>query len=52
MTFWGSLALPKAGQRPCERREITVSTNEGFMLMQFFTLGSSKTEISETYFLS
>ena len=51
-----------AGQGPCERRENTVSTNNGLhvcsvqsgvvhnLLTQFFTLVSSKIEVSETYF--
>ena len=53
-----SLALPRAGQNPCQRREMTVSTNDGLvngpvhnLLMQFFTPGSSKIEVFETYFL-
>ena len=52
-----SLALPRAGQNSCQRREMIVSTNNGLvdgpvhnLLMQFFTLGSSKIEVSETYF--
>ena len=50
-----SLALLRAGHNPCQRREMTVSTNNGRvngpvhnLLMQFFTLGSSKIEVSES----
>ena len=46
--FLQSLALPRAGQGPCERRKMTVSTN---LLLQFFTLYSSKIKVSETFFL-
>ena len=57
-----SVALPRAGQNPCQRREMAVSTNirsrggvspKGLvhnLLVQFFTLGSSKSEVFETYF--
>ena len=52
-----SLALLIAGHNPCSRREMAVSTNNGQvngpvhnMLMQFFTLGSSKIEVFETCF--
>ena len=52
-----SLALPRAGQNPCERREMTVSTDNSLvngpvhnLLLQFFTLGSSKIEVFETCF--
>ena len=52
-----SLALLRAGHNPCQRREMTVSTNNGLvnglvhnLLMQFFTLGSSKIEVFETCF--
>ena len=52
-----SLALPRAGPCPCQRREMTVSTNNGLvngpvhnLLVQFFTLGSSKIEVFETCF--
>ena len=52
-----SLALLRAGQCRCQRRKMTVSTNNGQvngpahnLLMQFFTLGSSKIEVFETYF--
>ena len=55
--FLLSLALPRAGQNPCQRREMTVSTNNGVMngpvhdlLLQFFTLGNSKIEVLEAYF--
>ena len=50
-----SLALLRAGHNPCQRREMTVSTNNGLvnglvhnLLMQFFTLGSSKIKVFET----
>ena len=52
-----SLALPGAVHNPCQRREMTVSTNNGLvngpvhnLLMQFFTPGSSKIEVFETCF--
>ena len=52
-----SLALPRASHNPCQRREMTVSANNGLvngpvhnLLMQFFTLGSSKIEVFETSF--
>ena len=52
-----SLALLRAVHDPCQRREMTVSTNNGLvngpghnLLMQFFTLGSSKIEVFESYF--
>ena len=52
-----SLALPGAVHNPCQRREMTVSTNNGLvngpvhnLLMQVFTLGSSKIEVFETCF--
>ena len=55
--FLQSLALPRAVHNPCQRREMTVSTNNGLvnglvhnLLMQFFTPGSSKMEVFETYF--
>ena len=55
--FLWSLALPRAVHNPCQRREMTVSTNNGLvkepvhnLLIQFFTLGSSKIEVFETYF--
>ena len=55
--FLQSLALLRAGHNPCQRREMTVSTNKGLvnglvhnLLMQFFTLGSSKVEVFETCF--
>ena len=53
--FLQSLDLPRAGPCQCQRREMTVSTNNGLvngpvhnLLMQFFTLGSSKIEVFET----
>ena len=52
-----SLALLRAGHNPCQRREMTVSTNNGLVnglvhnvLMQFFTPGTSKIEVFETCF--
>ena len=52
-----SLALLRAVHNPCQRREMIVSTNNGLvngpghnLLMQLFTLGSSKMEVFETYF--
>ena len=52
-----SLALRMAGHNPCQRRGMTASTNNGLvngrvhnLLMQFFTLGSSKIEVFETCF--
>ena len=55
--FLQSLALPRAGQTPCQKCEMTVCTNNGLvngpvhnLLMQFFTLYSSKIEVFETYF--
>ena len=55
--FLQSLALPGAVHNLCQRREMTVSTNNGLvngpvhnLLMQFFTLGSSKIEVFETCF--
>ena len=53
--FLQSLAVPGAGPCQCQRREMTISTNTGLvnrpvpnLLMQLFTLGSSKIEIFET----
>ena len=53
--FLQSVALPRAGPCRCQRREMTISTNNGLvngpvhnLLMQFFTLGSSKIEVFET----
>ena len=47
----------RAVHNPCQRREMTVSTNNGLVngplhnvLMQFFTPDSSKMEVFETYF--
>ena len=44
-------------ERMCQRREMAVSTNNGLLngpvhnlLVQFFTLDSSKIEVFETYF--
>ena len=55
--FLQSLALLRAGNKPCQRRQMTVSTNNGpvngpvhNLLMQLFTPGSSKIEVFETYF--
>ena len=52
-----SLALPRAVHNPCQRREMTVSTNNGLvngpvhnLLLQFCTPGSSKIEVFETCF--
>ena len=54
-----SLALLRAVHNPCQRREMTVSTNNGLvngpvhnLLTQFFTLDSSKMEVFETYFFT
>ena len=48
-----SVALLMAVHNPCQRREMTVSTNNGLvngevhnLLMQFFTPGSSKIEVT------
>ena len=55
--FWQSIALPRADQNPCQKCEMTVSTNNGLvngpvhnLLMQIFTLGSSKIEVFQTNF--
>ena len=55
--FLWSLALLRAIHNPCQRREMTVSTNNGLvngpvhnLLMQFFMPASSKIEVFETYF--
>ena len=47
--FLQFVALPRAGHNPCQRRKMTVSTNNGLvngpvhnLLMQFFGPGSSK----------
>ena len=55
--FLQSLALPRAGQCRCQRREMTVSTNNGLvngpahnLLMQIFTSDSSKIEVFKTCF--
>ena len=53
-----SLSSLIVGHNPCQRREMTVFTNNGLvngpvhnLLMQFFTLGSSKVTVFEIYFL-
>ena len=55
--FLQFVALLRARHNPCQRREMTVSTNNGLvnglarnLLVLFFTLGSSKIEVFETYF--
>ena len=55
--FLQSLALLRAVHNPCQRREMTVSNNNGLvngpghnLLMQFFTPDSSKIEVFETCF--
>ena len=52
-----SLALLRAVHNPCQRREMTVSTNNGLvngevhnLLVQFFNPDSSKIEVFETCF--
>ena len=54
--FLQSLDLLRAVHNPCQRREMAVSTNNGLvngpghnLLMQFFTLGSSKIEVFGSY---
>ena len=56
-SFLQSQAVPRAGPCLCQRREMAVSTNDGLvdgqvhnLLMQCFTLGSSKMEVLETCF--
>ena len=56
--FLQSLALPRAVHNPCQRREMTVSTNNGLvngpvhnLLMQLFTPGSSKVKFSKLVFM-
>ena len=56
-SFLQSLGLLRAGHNPCQRREMIVSTNNGLVngpvhnvLVQFFTLDSSKIEVLETWF--
>ena len=51
------LALLRAVHNPCQRGEMTVSTNNGLvngpvhnLWMQFFTPDSSKSEVFETCF--
>ena len=55
--FLQPLALSRAAQNPCQRCEMTVSSNNGLvnepvhnLLVQFFTLDSSKIEVFETHF--
>ena len=57
--FLHSVALPRAAEMPCQRREMAVSTNNGLvnapvhnLLMQFFTLGSSKIEVFKSCFFA
>ena len=57
--FLHSVALPRPGEMPCQGREMAVSTNNGLvngpvhnLLMQFFTLGSSKIEFFESFFFA
>ena len=52
-----SVDLLMAVHNPCQRREMTASTNNGLvngevhnLLMQFFSPGSSKIEVFETCF--
>ena len=52
-----SLALLRAGHNPCQRREMTISTNNGLvnglvhnLPMQLFTLGRSQIECFEACF--
>ena len=54
--FLQSLALLRAVHNPCQRFEMAVSTNNGLvngpvhnLLMQFFTVGSSKLEVFEAF---
>ena len=55
--FLQPLALLRAGHNPCQKREMTVSTNNGLvngpshnLLLQLFTLGSSKIKVFEPRF--
>ena len=55
--FLQSLASLTAGHNPCQKREMAVSTNNGLvngpvhnLLLQFFTLGSSKIEVFASFF--
>ena len=55
--FLQSPALPRAVHNLCQRCEMAVSTKNGLvnepvhnLLVQFFTLGSSKIEVFETSF--
>ena len=57
--FLHSVALPRAAEMPCQRREMAVSTNNGLvnapvhnLLMRFFTLGSSKIEVFKSCFFA
>ena len=57
--FLHSVALPRAAEMPCQRREMAVSTNNGLvnapvhnLLMQFFTLGSSKIKVFKSCFFA
>ena len=48
-----SVALPRAGHNPCQRREMTVSTNNGIVngpVHNIGTIGSSKIQVFETCF--
>ena len=56
--FLHSLALLRAGHNPCQRHGMTVSTNNGLvngpvynLLMQLFTLGSSKNQVFKNFLL-
>ena len=56
--FLQSLALPRAGPCRCQKCETAVSTNNGLvdgpvhnLLVQFFTLGSSKIEVLKLVFV-
>ena len=55
--FLQPVAMLRAVHNPCQRREMTVSTNNGLvngevhnLLLQLFTLDSSKIEVFETCF--
>ena len=55
--FWQSLVLPRTDPCRCQRREMTISTINGpvngpvhNLLVQFFSLYSSKIEVFERYF--
>ena len=56
--FCSPLALPGAVHNPCQRREMTVSNNNGLvngpvhnLLMQFFNLDTSKIESFRNLFV-